>query len=633
MKQRKVRGLVFQSLFQFDLGSQPIEKLVQFEWDRPNLKEDMQARAELLLLQVIERLEDIDAAIDKLFKEFRLYRLSAADRAILRLGLFYLMYPSLTDIDARLAIHECLYLARNFSDENSYKLINRMLDEWAYGNGLLEPSESSERSYNLEDDPDDLPGDDPFEPDGEPEEDPAPLQISTQTDIQPETRVILPEPTPTPEVIAMLNQKRQQELYERALKLMPGGVNSPVRSFKSVGGTPLFIRSARGSKITDEDGNHFIDYVLSWGPMILGHNDPDVREAIHEAVDRGTSYGTCTQIESDLAELAIEAMPSVERVRMVNSGTEAMMAVIRLARAITRRPRIIKFDGCYHGHADSFLVAAGSGAMNLGSPTSPGVTPETALQTLVAPYNDLEQVKSLFDEHGPTIAAIVVEPCAGNMNFVLPEAGFLQGLRDLASQHGALLIFDEVMTGWRVSLNGAQGHFGVLPDLTAMGKVIGGGMPVGAFGGRQDLMEQISPSGPVYQAGTLSGNPVAMAAGVAALKKLRDTDAFAKASQVATQVVEGLNTAARTQRLELCAQSLGTMWGFYLRGQAPRNVAEAGAVNVEHFGQLFHALLEDGIYIAPSLFEGGFTSSTHREEDVEHTIDAITRHLSRIQSA
>ncbi|MBU6247612.1 MAG: glutamate-1-semialdehyde 2,1-aminomutase [Xanthomonadaceae bacterium] len=420
------------------------------------------------------------------------------------------------------------------------------------------------------------------------------------------------------------------ELFQRARQLMPGGVNSPVRAFKSVGGEPFFTARADGAYLWDVEGKRYIDYVGSWGPMIAGHNHPAVREAVERAVRDGLSFGTPCPAEVTMAETIARLVPSMEMVRMVNSGTEATMSAIRLARGATGRSRIVKFEGCYHGHGDSFLVKAGSGALTFGVPTSPGVPKQNADLTLTLPYNDLDAARALFAEHGRDIAALIIEPVAGNMNCILPREGYLQGLRTLCDEHGALLIFDEVMTGFRVALGGAQAHYGVKPDLTTFGKVIGGGMPVGAYGGRRDLMEQVAPAGPIYQAGTLSGNPVAMAAGLAMLG-LVQAPGFHDALAARTRLLcDGLQAVADGAGVPFSTNSVGGMFGLFFTGGKVETFAQATAADTARFNRFFHGMLERGIYLAPSAFEAGFMSSAHSDDDIAATLEAARQVMTTL---
>ncbi|HKW39011.1 MAG TPA: glutamate-1-semialdehyde 2,1-aminomutase [Burkholderiales bacterium] len=415
---------------------------------------------------------------------------------------------------------------------------------------------------------------------------------------------------------------RNDLLFERSRRLIPGGVNSPVRAFRAVGGTPRFIEHGEGSRIWDADGRAYIDYVGSWGPLALGHADPDVVAAVQAATARGLSFGAPTASEAELAELLAGIVPGLELVRLVSSGTEATMSALRLARGATGRSHIAKFEGCYHGHADSLLVKAGSGALTLGHPSSAGVTAETAAQTLVLDYNDVAALDGVFAEHGRHLACVIVEPVAGNMNLVAPFSGFLERLRELCTRHGALLIFDEVMTGFRVGLRGAQWLYDVRADLVTLGKVIGGGMPLGAFGGRRDVMENIAPLGPVYQAGTLSGNPLAVAAGLATLSKLQAPGFYERLATATRSLCEGLAAAARRRSVAFSAQSVGGMFGIYFRETPPSSYAEVMQCDVGAFKRFFHAMLEKGIYLAPSPYEAGFVSAAHSAADIAATIAA-----------
>ncbi|MCU4676049.1 glutamate-1-semialdehyde 2,1-aminomutase [Catenovulum sp. 2E275] len=421
---------------------------------------------------------------------------------------------------------------------------------------------------------------------------------------------------------------KSSELFQRAQQHIPGGVNSPVRAFNGVGGDPVFIERANGAYLFDVDGKQYIDYVGSWGPMILGHNHPQIREAVHAAVDKGLSYGAPTEAEIEMAELVKSIMPNMESVRMVNSGTEATMTAIRLARGYTGRNKLLKFEGCYHGHADSLLVKAGSGALTLGVPNSPGIPEDFAKHTLTAEFNNLESVKQLFAQYGDDIACIIVEPVAGNMNCIPPSDGFLQGLRDICDQSGAVLIFDEVMTGFRVALGGVQAYYDIKPDLTTLGKVIGGGMPVGAFGGKAEIMQHIAPTGPVYQAGTLSGNPIAMAAGIAALTLLKNNadEIYQTISSQAEQLCEGFKTAAQQAGVALTTNQIGGMFGFFFTdADKVENFKQATQCDSEKFKRFYHLMLEQGVYLAPSAFEAGFTSTAHTQADIEATIAAAAK--------
>jgi glutamate-1-semialdehyde 2,1-aminomutase len=416
--------------------------------------------------------------------------------------------------------------------------------------------------------------------------------------------------------------ERSRELFERSQKLIPGGVNSPVRAFRAVGGTPVFFREGRGARLRDEDGREYVDYVGSWGPLILGHADPEVVAAVNAAASRGLSFGAPTRLELEMAELLTTSLPSLEQVRLVSSGTEAVMSALRLARGFTGRSVIVKFEGCYHGHSDFLLVKAGSGALTFGNPTSAGVPAEFTAHTLVLDYNDPQQLEEAFARHGDAIAAVVLEPVAGNMNFVRPSGEFHQTLRRLCTRHGAVLIFDEVMTGFRVGPQGAQGVYGIRPDLTTLGKVIGGGMPVGAFGGRRDIMAKIAPVGPVYQAGTLSGNPVAVSAGLATLRQVLRPGFFERLGETTRALVEGLAREATSASVTFSAASLGGMFGFFFRAAPPSSFAQVMECDREAFNRFFHAMLERGVYLAPSAFEAGFVSSAHGARELEATFAA-----------
>lgn len=425
--------------------------------------------------------------------------------------------------------------------------------------------------------------------------------------------------------------EKSKSLFSRAKNYIPGGVNSPVRAFKAVGGDPIFFKSAHGSKMTDEDGNVYIDMINSWGPMILGHAHPLVEEAIIQAVKQSPSFGAPGEREVLIAELICDMVPSVERVRMVNSGTEATMSAIRVARGFTGRNKIIKFEGCYHGHGDAFLIAAGSGAVTMGTPDSPGVTPGTAQDTLLAPYNDLEAVKSVIDSNKNQIAAIIVEPVAGNMGCVLPAPGFLQGLRDLCDQDGIVLIFDEVMTGFRLAKGGAQERLGVIPDMTTLGKIIGGGMPVGAYGGKKEIMDFVSPQGPVYQAGTLSGNPVAMAAGYTMLKYLIDHDeTYGKLESNTKRIVNGYRESLKNLGLDFTINQIGSMYSLFFTDQKVIDFETAKTSNTEQFGKYFNLMLNKGIYLAPSQYETLFVSAVLTEQDINDIIVANDESLKQI---
>jgi glutamate-1-semialdehyde 2,1-aminomutase len=415
---------------------------------------------------------------------------------------------------------------------------------------------------------------------------------------------------------------RNQQLFERAQRHIPGGVNSPVRAFRSVGGTPCFFSRGAGARVTDANGKTYLDYVGSWGPLILGHAHPDVVRAVQEAAALGLSFGAPTEREIEMADLLCALLPSLDMVRLVSSGTEATMSAIRLARGFTGRDLLIKFEGCYHGHSDSLLVKAGSGMLTLGHPSSGGVPADLAKHTLVLDYNDVEQVAKAFAEHGKNIAAVIVEPVAGNMNLIAPRQEFLQALRDQCTEHGAVLIFDEVMTGFRVGLTCAQGLYGITPDLTTLGKVIGGGMPLGAFGGKREIMEKIAPLGPVYQAGTLSGNPVAVAAGLATLKLLQTPGFYASLSAKTETLCRGLSAAAQVHGVSFSAQSVGGMFGLYFRSACPQSYAEVMESDKEKFNGFFHAMLSAGHYFAPSAYEAGFVSAAHSDADLAETVAA-----------
>jgi len=413
------------------------------------------------------------------------------------------------------------------------------------------------------------------------------------------------------------------KLFEQAQKCIPGGVNSPVRAFNGVGGSPVFFKSAQGAYVYDEDKNKYIDYVASWGPMIIGHAHPDVLNAVENVLDKGLSFGAPTELETTMACRVCETVDSIELVRMVSSGTEATMSALRLARGYTGRDKIIKFEGCYHGHSDSLLVKAGSGALTMGVPTSPGVPAALAELTITLSYNDIEEVKTTFDKIGDEVAAVIVEPVAGNMNCIPPIPGFLETLREECTKHGSVLIFDEVMTGFRVALGGAQSFYNVTPDLTTLGKVIGGGMPVGAFGGKREIMEHIAPTGPVYQAGTLSGNPIAMAAGLKNLEIISSAGFYDRLNEKVVMLTEGLKERAKATDIGLTTNEVGGMFGvFFTDAEKVTNFAEVSKCDVERFKKFYHGMLEQGVYLAPSAYEAGFVSSAHTNEDIENTLNA-----------
>ena len=417
---------------------------------------------------------------------------------------------------------------------------------------------------------------------------------------------------------------KSQEVFAAAQNLMPGGVSSPVRAFKSVGGQPIVFERVKGAYIWDVDGNQYIDYVGTWGPAICGHAHPEVIAALHEALEKGTSFGAPSVLENVLAEMVINAVPSIEMVRFVNSGTEACMGVLRLMRAFTNRDKIIKFEGCYHGHADTFLVKAGSGVATLGLPDSPGVPKSATSTTLTAPFNDLEAVKALFEENRDEIAGVILEPVIGNAGFIAPDAGFLEGLRELTHEHGALLVFDEVMTGFRIAYGGAQEKFGVTPDLTTLGKVIGGGLPVGAYGGRRDIMSMVAPAGPVYQAGTLSGNPLAMTAGIKTLELLQKPGTYEYLDRITKKLADGLLQIAKENGHAACSGQISAMFGLFFTSGPVHNYEDAKKSDTAKFGRFHRGMLEHGVYLAPSQFEAGFTSFAHTEQDIDQTL-AVAR--------
>jgi len=423
---------------------------------------------------------------------------------------------------------------------------------------------------------------------------------------------------------------KSEEIFSAAQKLMPGGVSSPVRAFKSVGGQPIVFDHVKGAYIWDVDGNQYTDYVGTWGPAICGHANPLVIEALHAALEKGTSFGAPCALENVLAEMVIDAVPSIDVVRFVNSGTEACMSVLRLMRAFTGRDKVLKFEGCYHGHADMFLVKAGSGVATLGLPDSPGVPKSTTANTLTAPYNDLETVKKLFADNPDQIAGVILEPVVGNSGFVTPDAGFLEGLREITKEYGALLIFDEVMTGFRIAYGGAQEKFGVTPDLTTLGKVIGGGLPVGAYGGRADIMSMVAPAGPMYQAGTLSGNPLAMTAGIKTLELLRKPGTYEQLDRITKKLSVGLLTIAKEAGHDVTGGSISAMFGMFFTGKEVHNYDDAKTSDMEKFGRFHRGMLERGIYLAPSQFEAGFTSLAHTEEDIDRTLVVAKKVLSGI---
>jgi glutamate-1-semialdehyde 2,1-aminomutase len=420
----------------------------------------------------------------------------------------------------------------------------------------------------------------------------------------------------------MMLRAESERLFAEALRFIPGGVNSPVRAFRAVGGQPFFVERAERAHLFDVDGNEYVDYVGTWGPAILGHAHPRIIRAVQQAAERGTSFGIPNPLEVTMARLVCSAVPSVQKVRMCNSGTEATMSAIRLARGFTRRDKIIKFEGCYHGHADSLLVKAGSGALTFGHPDSLGVPAAFTQHTIVLPFNEIEPVKQAFQANPGAIAGIILEPVPGNAGLYLPKPGYLEFLREITASHDALLIFDEVMTGFRLAIGGAQERFGITPDLSCFGKIIGGGLPVGAFGGRSDIMDQLAPLGPVYQAGTLSGNPLAMAAGIAALEELQSTQAHSKLEELGRHLAGGMRDAAKRAGIPVQFNSCGSMFCAYFTDQPVHNLAEAMRSDRARFAKFFHGLLERGVYIAPSQFEAGFLSTAHTTEDIERTVTA-----------
>lgn len=426
------------------------------------------------------------------------------------------------------------------------------------------------------------------------------------------------------------NYPNSETLFERAQQVIPGGVNSPVRAFRGVGGTPLFIKSAKGAMITDADGRSYIDYVGSWGPMILGHAHDEVIAAIQQAATSGTSYGAPTELEIELAEAVIEAFPSIEKLRLTSSGTEATMSALRVARGFTGRPKIVKFEGCYHGHGDSLLVRAGSGVATLGLPDSPGVLAEVAQNTITVPFNDVAALEAVFDQAGDQIAAVIIEPVVGNMGCVPPAENYLQSVRGITEKHGSVLIFDEVMTGFRVSYGGAQQLYGIKPDMTTLGKIIGGGLPVGAFGGKREIMDFVAPVGPVYQAGTLSGNPLAVTAGLTTLRLLKSLNPYPQLEQATAKLVDGLAKAAKAVGVTTTANRVGSMFTSFFASEPVYDWTTANRSNRETFAKFFHGMLAEGVYLAPSQFEAGFVSIAHNEEILERTLDAAQKAIRQL---
>ncbi|MBW4693250.1 MAG: glutamate-1-semialdehyde 2,1-aminomutase [Lyngbya sp. HA4199-MV5] len=431
-------------------------------------------------------------------------------------------------------------------------------------------------------------------------------------------------------ITSSLNTTKSEEIFAVAQKLMPGGVSSPVRAFKSVGGQPIVFDHVKGAYAWDVDGNRYIDYIGTWGPAICGHAHPAVLQALHEALEKGTSFGAPSSLENVLAEMVIDAVPGIEMVRFVNSGTEACMSVLRLMRAFTGREKIIKFEGCYHGHADMFLVKAGSGVATLGLPDSPGVPKSTTDNTLTAPFNNLEAVKALFEANPGAIAGVILEPIVGNAGFIPPDAGFLPGLQEIAREHGALLVFDEVMTGFRIAYGGAQEKFGITPDLTTLGKIIGGGLPVGAYGGRRDIMAMVAPAGPMYQAGTLSGNPLAMTAGIKTLELLRQPGTYDQLDRITKRLATGLLDIAKETGHAACGGQISGMFGFFFTEGPVHNYEDAKQSDLGKFSRFHRGMLERGVYLAPSQFEAGFTSLAHTDADVDHTLEAARAVLSSL---